>query len=78
VASGTTWFAVILIIGLIGLGIAQNLHLPQSSLAGAVPAEKTQQDINTCMKTCMNGCVDKEGAEQPCLDRCNKQCGVAP
>ncbi|HIH24635.1 TPA: hypothetical protein HA251_06395 [Candidatus Woesearchaeota archaeon] len=77
-ASAATWIAAVLIIGMVGLGVAQNLNLPHSTLAGAVPTTpKTQQEINLCMQSCMLPCVDKPGTEISCLEHCNGVCGVS-
>ncbi len=73
--SKTTWVAIVLIAGFILLGIAQNMNLPHSTLAGAVTTDaKTQDDINGCMKSCMRECVTIEGTEPGCTDSCTKKC----
>jgi|GEM_PF-6210472 len=60
---------------LVGLGVYQTA-LPHSTLVGAVPVMKTQQELNICMNDCMRACVTQEGMETVCLDKCNAGCGV--
>jgi len=69
--------AVLLIVGLIGVGIAQEfIDLPESSLAGAVVAEPQQRDINLCMNACMRACVVDIEDNTPCTGVCEQECGV--
>lgn len=73
--SKTTWVAIVLIAGFILLGVAQNMNLPHSGLAGAATnAPKTQEEINGCMKDCMRSCVTIEGTELGCTDSCTTKC----
>lgn len=85
-ASAATITGVLLIVGLIGLGVAQTFldDLPRSTLAGAVTAEPpvqtpqppTQQELNLCMNACMDGCVKNPGDQQPCIQACETECGA--
>ena len=88
--TAATITAIFLLVGLVGLGIAQTFldDLPQSALAGAVAAEipaasaapesavPTQRELNICMNECMDECVHTPGDEQPCLALCDTQCGA--
>ena len=70
------WLAVLLIIGLIGIGFYQSENLPKSSLAGATTLVKTQDEINKCMNHCMRQCSNGIGEDYTCQPLCEEQCNV--
>lgn len=66
----------VFIVALIGMGVAQTVQVPGSSLAGAVTDEgaTVQRDLNLCMNGCMRGCVTDLDTEPRCRAVCERKC----
>lgn len=66
----------VFIIALIGVGVAQTIQMPGSSLAGAVTDEGStvQRELNLCMNACMRGCVTDLETEPQCRSVCERKC----
>jgi hypothetical protein len=87
-ASAATYTGVLLLVALVGLGVAQSFlgDLPSSTLAGAVTADAvaplvadaapTQRELNLCMNACMDACVKTVEDHNPCIAECEPQCGI--